>query len=127
MTSQLLKMIGVAVLVCGAIYAAPSSASEGQAASKSPTAAIGGHSFEVTHRNRVGQSPTTGVKHEAFIYKKSINSHALPIGTPSFFPFGGRLPKNVRFRGPGLAIVGGPSSKSKTTASIDGTQMSRKW
>jgi hypothetical protein len=117
MTSRWLKMIGVMVIACGLVHAAPSSASDDQARSGNPTVAAGNHSLDAAHKNQIGLG-LSGPTPKTYIHRKPANVRVLPIGTR----------KNLRLRGPGPAIIGGgPSSKAKTTASITGTGMNRKW
>lgn len=105
MTSRWLKTIGVMVIAYGTIHAAP------------PAAAAGNHSLDAARKNRIGPS-LRGSKHEASIHQNPAAGRALLIGTP----------KNLRLRRPSPAIIGGgPSSNAKTTASINGTGMNRKW
>jgi len=120
----LLAIVGFAVSAWGPVYADPSSTSNEQPASGSAANTVSGNPADA---GQPASNIPARATHKAFIDKKNANGHPRSIGALSARSLNGLLLKNVRVRGPSPAIVGEPSNKTKITASVNGTGMSRKW
>jgi hypothetical protein len=122
----LLAIVGFALFAWRPVYADPSSTANEQPSSGSTTT-VSGDSADAGNNRQPASDLSARASRKAFFDKKQANGHALSIGAPRALSLNGRLLKIVRVRGPSLAIVGGPSNKTKITASVNGTGMNRKW
>ena len=123
----LFVMINVAALTAGSVHAAPSSALDKQLHSERSATSAGGQFLGRRHDRQPASSMSANPGNKVFIDKQEIMGRALTNGPRSAFSLNGHSFNNVRVRGPGPAIVGGPTNKTRITASINGTGLKRKW